>query len=226
MSANEIAMVFLVVLVMGIPGSYLGGYLTVRFKSPILAAIVCEVGFIVVTTVASFVLTGPGAKHMALPFSFLWGIGLGWLTPVDVTIFMNLMPNDSQTEFMGIMTLATDVLSFLPALTFSVLNEAGFKMSWGLISLSSFFGLAILCLAQIGDYKRARTEATRSSSLLSSSSTPPSLLSSSSAPPSLLSSSSASTAMGRSYTEDPTDRSGIKNARYAAVPHADETEVV
>ena len=159
MSANEIALVFLVVLITGIPGCYLGGYLSVRFASPILSGIICNLGIIVVTTAASFVFTGPETKHMALLFSSLWGIGLGWLGPVDLTIFMNLMPNDSRTEFMGIMTLATDILSFLPALVFTVLNEAGFNMAWGLASLNLFFASAILCWAQIGDYDLARTQA-------------------------------------------------------------------
>ena len=159
MSANEISLVFLVVLITGIPGSYLGGYLSIRFASPILSGIICSLGIIVVTTAASFVLTGPETKHMALLFSSLWGIGLGWLSPVDLTIFMNLMPNDSRTEFMGIMILAAGILSFLPALVFTVLNEAGFNMAWGLASLNLYFTSAILCWTQIGDYDLARTQA-------------------------------------------------------------------
>ena len=47
MSANEISLVFLVILITGIPGSYLGGYLSIRFASPILSGIICSLGIIV-----------------------------------------------------------------------------------------------------------------------------------------------------------------------------------
>ena len=146
---------------MGIPGSYLGAFTTVRLQSPVKSAIICDVGCIIVTTFASMVLTGP--QHKGLPtliFSAVWGIGLGWLPPVDTTLFMNLMPTDSRVELMGMMMLAAVALSWLPPLVFSLLNESGVSMAWGLVSLNLYFVLSIVCLAQIGNYQDARMEAT------------------------------------------------------------------
>ncbi|KAL7579639.1 hypothetical protein ACA910_021791 [Epithemia clementina (nom. ined.)] len=164
MSANEIALVFLIVLLVGIPGSYLGGWLAIWLDSPVASAMICHVLLILTTTVGSLTMRGPEAKDLSYLFSALWGILIGWLSPVDVTIFMNLMPPDSQTEFMGIMSLSIDILAFLPALVFSILNEAGFNMAYGLTSLNLFFGIAMACLFQIGDYHGARLAATVSSS--------------------------------------------------------------
>ncbi|KAL7571851.1 hypothetical protein ACA910_002927 [Epithemia clementina (nom. ined.)] len=160
MSSTEIGLVFLVVFIMGIPGSCLGGMVTVRLKNPVSSAIICDLGCIVVTSFASVVLTGPEHKGLpALLFSAVWGIGLGWLPPVDTTLFMNLMPTDSRVELMGLMMLAAVVLSWLPPMVFSLLNELGLSMAWGLVSLNIYFILSIVCLAQIGNYNSALNEA-------------------------------------------------------------------
>ena len=56
MNANEIGLLFLVVLVAGIPGSWLAGWATIKLKSPVRSAIVCNVMFIVVTAAAAILL--------------------------------------------------------------------------------------------------------------------------------------------------------------------------
>ena len=223
MSATQIGLVFFISLLTGIPGSLLGGFLSVHFQSPVVSALICNALCIVVTTAASCVLTGP--QHQGWPttvFFVLWGMLLGWLPPVDNTIYMNLMPTTTTTpattttaaeaeaglvkddqakqsldaavlshkssgededkqeglaadhhhhdhddssvparaELMGLMMLAANVLAWLPPLVFSVLNELGFQMAWSLASLNVFFAIAMVCLWQIGDYARARREAT------------------------------------------------------------------
>ena len=206
MSANEIGFVFLISLLTGIPGSYIGGVWAVR-SNAVQSAVVCNILCIVITATASAVLTGPQHKGWPSTFFFaLWGMALGWLPPVDTTIFMSLMPSssrknststtarsdhrtedamehgaegdtdsedggeerdkhgddvgDSRAELMGLMMLAASALSWLPPLVFSFLNELGANMAWSMGSLNLFFAVAIVCLAQIGDYNQALAEAT------------------------------------------------------------------
>mmetsp|Transcript_20340 Transcript_20340/g.47297 ORF Transcript_20340/g.47297 Transcript_20340/m.47297 type:complete len:121 (-) Transcript_20340:133-495(-) len=60
---------------------------------------------------------------------------------------------------MGIMMFATAIFTWLPPLVFSILNESGVNMAWGLASLNLYFIVAMLCLLQIGNYTSARSEA-------------------------------------------------------------------
>lgn len=159
MNATDIGLLFLVVLVMGIPGSWLAGWITVRLQSPIRSCMLCNGIFIIVTASAASMLTGPEHKGVAYIYGALWGLLMGWLSPVDTTMFISVMPKDSRAEFMGIFMLAVSVLAWLPPLAFSVLNEAGINMAWGLASLNLFFMLAALCLLRImGEYQQAVQE--------------------------------------------------------------------
>lgn len=56
---------------------------------------------------------------------------------------------------MGIYILATVLLTWLPPAVFSMLNEMGYSMDVGVMSLNIFFALAILCLRQVGDFSDA-----------------------------------------------------------------------
>jgi MFS-type transporter involved in bile tolerance (Atg22 family) len=149
MDATEVGLLFLIVLLMGIPGSRLGGWTMIAFASPIRSGILCNALFAAVTGAAATLLTGPEHKLQAYGLASLWGICLGWLSPVDTTMFLSVMPVDScRAEFMGIYMLAVYVLSWLPPLVFSGLNEAGLPMAYGLASLNLFFlaGLGFLLL--------------------------------------------------------------------------------
>lgn len=160
MNADEVGLTFLVVLVAGIPGSWLGGWTTVQLKSPIKSAILCNVLFILVTGGAAFMLHGPEHKVLAYMYGALWGILMGWLSPVDTTMFISVMPKDSRAEFMGIYMLAVSTLAWLPPLLFSMLNEAGMDMAWGMASLDIYFILAVFFLFLVGDYDKAVEDVT------------------------------------------------------------------
>jgi len=155
MSSKEIGFVFLVVLVCGIPGSKFGGWISIRFRNPITSAKLCDCYLIVVTTAASLVLTGPSDKNLAILFGGLWGVGLGWLPPMHTTGFISLIPKRQEVELMGMFLLCNQVLSWLPPLVFTVLNESGFPMSYGLASLNIYFFVGFLFLMAMGNYSQA-----------------------------------------------------------------------
>jgi MFS transporter, UMF1 family len=65
MNSTDIGYVFLVVLLMGIPGSKLGGFVAVKLRNPVTSAKICDVLFIVATSLASLVLVGPDDKNVS-----------------------------------------------------------------------------------------------------------------------------------------------------------------
>lgn len=158
MSANEIGLVFLSVLTMGAPGSKLGEWIGLQYD-PLVSAKLCVVFFILATTLASFFLTGPQDKQLTAIFGTMWGLGLGWLHPAHSTIFITITPTGQETELMSMYLFCGQVLSWLPPLLFTILNEAGVSMSIGLASLNVFFFIGFICLQCMGDYNVAREQA-------------------------------------------------------------------
>jgi len=158
MNANEIGVVFLAVLTMGAPGSKLGEYIALRYN-PLISAKACVIFFIVSTTLASFLLTGPKDKKLTAVFGTAWGLALGWLHPMHSTLFITITPTGQETELMSMYLFCGQVLSWLPPLLFTILNEAGVSMSVGLASLNLFFLVGLICLHFMGDYQAAREQA-------------------------------------------------------------------
>lgn len=153
MSSTEIGSVFLVVLLMGIPGAKIGEWLALKF-SPLFSAKVAIILFVVSTTISVLVLTGPEHKQYAIIFGTLWGVGLGWLHPMHTIMFLGLTPDHARTEFMGIFIFSQQVFAWLPPLVFTILNELGFSMTIGMASLNSFFVLGLISLYSMGQYER------------------------------------------------------------------------
>ena len=56
---------------------------------------------------------------------------------------------------MGMFTFVTQVIGWLPALIFSIMNEKGVDMRWGVSVLAWFLLLSILLLFGVGDYDAA-----------------------------------------------------------------------
>eukprot|EP00543_Licmophora_paradoxa_P016033 CAMPEP_0202465190 /NCGR_PEP_ID=MMETSP1360-20130828/64683_1 /ASSEMBLY_ACC=CAM_ASM_000848 /TAXON_ID=515479 /ORGANISM="Licmophora paradoxa, Strain CCMP2313" /LENGTH=376 /DNA_ID=CAMNT_0049088821 /DNA_START=27 /DNA_END=1157 /DNA_ORIENTATION=+ len=152
MNSVEVGIAYFFILTMGIPGAKLGETLALR-ASPRISAILSLLFFITVTTLAAFILQGPEHKQYMTLFGLLWGIGLGWLHPMNTTMFISLTPTHSQTEYMGIYNFTQSIIGWLPPLVFTVMNERGVAMNLGLASLNQFFFLAFLFLCLMGCYE-------------------------------------------------------------------------
>lgn len=148
MGADDIGIVMLAVLASGAPGSKLGGWISYRV-GPVYSAAICQCFFIVTTTVAASTLTGPEhIKYMPL-IGALWGVGLGWLLPMHQTAFMTIIPRGQEGELMGMYIFSGQILSWLPPMLFTTINEVGMDMAYGLASLDVFFAGAVLCLFMV-----------------------------------------------------------------------------
>ncbi|GKY93597.1 hypothetical protein MPSEU_000327100 [Mayamaea pseudoterrestris] len=174
MDANAIGTVFLAVLLCGIFGAKIGAIVATgaanvrrRFMTshgehdsaalttdPVGSAMCGQVYFCIVTTAACLTLNGPEDQAYVPIFGGLWGVALGWLSPMQASAFMGLVGNDDngseqRAEMMGVYLLASNLLSWLPALVFTVLNEAGVSMKWGMASLNIYFLIGLGCLIRM-----------------------------------------------------------------------------
>jgi MFS-type transporter involved in bile tolerance (Atg22 family) len=101
------------------------------------------------------VLVGPTHKNKAFIFGISWGISLGWLHPQHITAFTSIIPSGQDAELMGVFLLCAQILGWLPPLVFTLLNEMGYSMAYGLGSLVLFFVLGIVCLLMVGNLNPA-----------------------------------------------------------------------
>lgn len=153
MNGQQIGQLFLVVLIAGLPGTALASY-----GSPHHAALLCNALFVLVTTAASHHLRGPSHQNLAYMYGAAWGVLMGWLSPVDTTLYISLLTTTAdRAEGMGIYMWAVSVLAWLPPLLFSFLNEIGVSQAWGLASLNVFFAGAFLCLLQVDEHAASVT---------------------------------------------------------------------
>jgi hypothetical protein len=65
---------------------------------------------------------------------------------------------------MGLYLFVNQILAFLPPFLFSLLNETGFSMRWGLASLNVFFVFGLIFLSCLGNYQHAMDRAQNCSS--------------------------------------------------------------
>ena len=153
MPSLQIGMVIIVILIGGIPGTLLGNYTAQRYN-PVSSAQLCLALYLVVTSVASVILR-PGATYGAFLVGFFWGICKGWLHPIHTALFVTIIPKGQEVELMGLYFFCCQIFSFIPPLMFTVLNEHGLSMQWGLASLNIYFIVGWLGLQCMGTYQDA-----------------------------------------------------------------------
>ena len=163
---------YLMQIVLGVIFHFIGGFASGSFYMPFkkVKSWAWE-SYWIVGGIFSWLIVPPLAAWLTLPgfseiikstsastiqytilFGVLWGICMGWLHPMHTVLFIGLTPGDARTEFMGIYIFCQQVLSWLPPLVFTILNEFGASMSIGLASLDIFFFIGLVCLQSIGRY--------------------------------------------------------------------------
>lgn len=103
----------------------------------------------------SGILTGPERKNYSYLFAFLWGLAYGWVYPCQRVMQCTMIPKGQNNEIMGFFSFCAQILGWLPALIFSIMNEQGVDMRWGLSLIALFLLLAIFFTFFIGSYEEA-----------------------------------------------------------------------
>lgn len=157
MQSLEIGLVLLVFLIAGMPGTWCGRIVSTHYD-PVVSAKMAVVSYMISTTLATLTLR-PETKYLAYLYAVMWGISQGWMHPQHTAIFVTITPKGQEVELMGLFLFAVQILNFLPPLIFTVLNEAGIDMNWGMASLNIYFALGLLGLFCLGDYQEAIAKA-------------------------------------------------------------------
>jgi MFS-type transporter involved in bile tolerance (Atg22 family) len=113
-------------------------------------------GILIAAAVA--VLDGPERKNYAYLFAALWGFAMGWVYPSQRVLFCTLIPKGQETEMMGLFTFCSQIIGWLPPLIFTILNQRGIDMRWGLSFIVLFIFIALACTLGMGSYEQAVAE--------------------------------------------------------------------
>lgn len=102
--------------------------------------------FVILTALFIGFVAGPDQMNWTYLISFLYGIGFGWYYPSSNGLFVSLVPKDRVTELWGFNMFATVILSWVPPLIFTTLNETTGNLRLGMIGILAFL-VAGLCIA-------------------------------------------------------------------------------
>ena len=145
LSGSQIDITFATVYIASIPGSAIGAFVTKK-TNPLTSWKLSIFSFVAFTISGAFVLPGPERSNLTYILAVLWGMGLGWHYPTENLIFSMCLPENQEAELTGFYVYCTQILTFLPPLIFSVINESGIGMQWALLSLILFFFIALVLL--------------------------------------------------------------------------------
>uniref|UniRef100_A0A7S2GRC7 Major facilitator superfamily (MFS) profile domain-containing protein n=1 Tax=Helicotheca tamesis TaxID=374047 RepID=A0A7S2GRC7_9STRA len=143
--------VFLILtLLCGIPGSIFHRTVGRRFghKRGFLACLMYWIG---TTVLFVLVLSGPGQKNLAYLFGVLFGIAYGWYFPAINGFFISLLPPGRDVEMWGWNQFASVILSWVPPLIFTGLNETVDDLRLGMVGLISFHVIGLIIAFTIDD---------------------------------------------------------------------------
>jgi MFS-type transporter involved in bile tolerance (Atg22 family) len=89
----------------------------------------------------------------------VWGISMGWTYPSQRVLFCTLIPKGQETEFMGLFVFVGQILGWLPSLIFTLMNEKGANLGWGLAMVGMFCALSVAFTLPMGSYEAACQQA-------------------------------------------------------------------
>ena len=160
LSGLQISLASVATLVLNIPGSYFGLWVSNRLNP--LNSFRLALLFMTTMVALTALTTGPGTAIPIYAWSFVWGLAFGWIYPTQRVLFCTLIPkNGQEMEYMGMFAFVGNILSWVPTLIFTTMNERGVDMRWSLSVLSWFFFLAFLCSIMTGSYQEAAEQVGR-----------------------------------------------------------------
>jgi UMF1 family MFS transporter len=153
-TSTENGIAILCMLIGSIPGALVAGKTVIQFN-PVWSNRMATLLLGVNTVVAAFVLTGPGQQLQTYLLFSVFGLAIGWKWTTDRLLAATLIPAGQDAELMGVYIFAGQVLTWLPPLIFTAMNEAGISQSVGIGILSISFFLGLIGLFMMGDYDKA-----------------------------------------------------------------------
>lgn len=140
-SSSENGIAILLLLFGTIPGALLSTRVSEKLN-PVKSLQIALFIWVINTIIAALTLKGPEQGDFTYAFALIWGIATGWTYPMERTIYCTIIPKGQEAEMMGVYSCTTQIISWLPPLVFTALNEAGVNMRVSIASLCIFFGIS------------------------------------------------------------------------------------
>lgn len=156
----ENGLAVLLMLLGSVPGAMMAGRAIPRCN-PVRVSIAGTLILALNTIAVAIVLQGPGQQLATYAFTFVWGLGTGCKWTTDRLLASTLIPDGQDAELMGVYLFAGQIITWLPPLIVTVLNEAGIDQRIGIGTMSVYYFLGVGALLMIGDYRAAVTSAGR-----------------------------------------------------------------
>jgi UMF1 family MFS transporter len=156
----ENGIAILCMLVGSIPGAFAAKFTTTHLN-PIKSSILGTSLLAVNTVFFAGFIKGPGQQIPTYILAFIWGTGTGWKWTTDRLLASSIIPPGQNAELMGLYLFSGQILSWLPPLVFTVLNEKGVSQQVGIGTQALYFTIGIVCLSLMGSYKDALRTAGR-----------------------------------------------------------------
>ena len=154
MDTLQVAVVSLLILVSHIGGSWVSKFACAKLN-PLNSFRLVLFLYGVVVVVTGAVTTGPESVNAVYILTLFWGICSGWLAPTQRVLYCTLTPRGQEMEFMGHFAFFGNVLSWLPPLIFTLLNQGNVSMRWGITVITWFLWIALGFVMLVGDYQKA-----------------------------------------------------------------------
>jgi MFS-type transporter involved in bile tolerance (Atg22 family) len=154
MTVTEIAITSIIMLFFNIPGAFLAK-LMCRKINPLNSFRCAEMLFAISNALIAGTVSGPDKKKLVYVYAAMAGIAFGWMFPSQRTLTVALIPKGKETEIMGLISFFGQILGWLPALLFTLMNERGVNMRWSLSIISYFLLISMCCTFLCGSYDDA-----------------------------------------------------------------------
>lgn len=154
MTVSEISLVSLCMLFANIPGAMISRYMCKKIN-PLNSFRAAEILFATATALIAGTVTGPEKKNLVYIYAAMIGIGFGWMFPSQRTTVVALVPKGQETEIMGLVSFFGQIIGWLPSFIFTIMNENGVNMRWGIGMVSFFLLTSFLCTLMCGDFNKA-----------------------------------------------------------------------
>ena len=157
MTGDTIGLINLVILLSGIPGSFLSNSLC-RKLGALKNFRYCLLWWVFGMTATPLIVSGPERAWLCFPFAIIWGIQFGWLIPSQKVLFCTIIPSGNETGTMSCLAFFQGIMGWFPPMFFSWINNNGYGMR---LALASGDILYILCMFFLHwfDYEMAVEEA-------------------------------------------------------------------
>jgi len=162
---QELGYIFLIVLLSTIPGSYFGSWLSTR-TNPFISIRIQLSSFIGFNFLAFLTMSGPEPAYLPYIYGAVWGFLLGWFYPMETLIFSIIHPKGQESELAGFFLYCTQILTWLPPLVITIMNESDVHLKWGGMSLNIFFGIGLAIFFLIDPWEKCAEVAEKPNKML------------------------------------------------------------